>query len=286
MKTYSILVNTCDSFEDCWEPFFRLWSLYWPDCPARVYLNTEYKTYSGPEKNVVSLRSCAGRIIPGRRRATWSECLKWALEAMETDTVLYMQEDYFLTAPVDGGAVERYAAQMRAHPEIPCIQLTPEGIPAREPSRYEGLFTSDPDYPWYACCQASLWRREALLSLLRKEESAWKFECFGSRRAKYSRMEFLTVDPSLFSREGYQIIPYIFTGIIHGKWYGPVAELFERHGISMDFSRRGFFDPEEKPPCSARIRNAARNWKTWRSRLELRSMKRRFLREENACGGN
>lgn len=102
MKSYSILVNTCDSFEDCWEPFFRLWSLYWPDCPARVYLNTEYKTYSGPEKNVVSLRSCAGRTIPGRRRATWSECLKWALEAMETDTVLYMQEDYFLTAPVDG----------------------------------------------------------------------------------------------------------------------------------------------------------------------------------------
>ena len=97
--------------------------------------------------------------------------------------------------------MERYAAQMRAHPEIPCIQLTPEGIPAREPSRYEGLFTSDPDYPWYACCQGSLWRREALLSLLRKEESAWKFECFGSRRAKYSRMEFLTVDPTLFSRE-------------------------------------------------------------------------------------
>lgn len=114
---------------------------------------------------------------------------------METDTVLYMQEDYFLTAPVDGGAVERYAEQMRAHPEIPCIQLTPEGIPAREPSRYEGLFTSDPDYPWYACCQGSLWRREALLSLLRKEESAWKFECFGSRRAKYSRMEFLTGGP-------------------------------------------------------------------------------------------
>ena len=175
---------------------------------------------------------------------------------------------------------------MRAHPEIPCIQLTPEGIPAREPSRYEGLYTSDPDYPWYACCQGALWRREALLSLLRKEESAWKFECFGSRRAKYSRMEFLTVDPSLFSREGYQIIPYIFTGIIHGKWYGPVAELFERHGISVDFSGRGFFDPEEKLPCSARIRNAARNWKTWRSRLELRAMKRRFLREENPCGHN
>jgi len=25
----------------------------------------------------------------------------------------------------------------------------------------------------------------------------------------------------------------IFTGIIHGKWYGPVAELFERHGMPV-----------------------------------------------------
>ena len=173
MNSYSILINTCDAFEDCWEPFFRLWSLYWPGCPAPVYLNTEYKTYSGPEKGVVSLKSCAGRNIPVRRRATWSQCLKWALEALETDTVLYMQEDYFLTGPVDGEAVERYAALMRAHPEIPCIQLTPEGIPAREPSRYEGLFTSDPDYPWYACCQGALWNRKALLSLLREAESAW-----------------------------------------------------------------------------------------------------------------
>lgn len=286
MKTYSILVNTCDSFEDCWSPFFRLWSLYWPGCPVPVYLNTEHKEYSGPEGGVISLKSCAGRKIPGRGRATWSQCLKWALEAMETDLVLYLQEDYFLTAPVDGEAVGRYAELMHAHPEIPCIQLTPEGIPAVKPSRYEGLFTSDPDYPWYACCQGALWRRKALASLLREVESAWKFEYFGSRRAKYSRMEFLTVDPALFSREEYRIIPYIFTGIVHGKWYRPVVELFERHGISMDFSRRGFFDPEEKRPCSARIRNAAANWKTWRSRLELRRMKLRFLQAHKASSWN
>lgn len=28
---YSILVNTCDKFEDCWNPFFKLLSIYWPD---------------------------------------------------------------------------------------------------------------------------------------------------------------------------------------------------------------------------------------------------------------
>ena len=82
-----------------------------------------------------------------------------------------------------------------------------------------------------ACCQASVAQGGAAF-LLRAEESAWKFECFGSRGWHFA-LSFLSVDLP-FSR-GYQIIPGIFTGIIHGKWYGPVAELFERHGISMDF---------------------------------------------------
>lgn len=43
---YSILVNTCDKFEDCWNPFFKLFFLFWPDYNGVIYLNTEYKEYS------------------------------------------------------------------------------------------------------------------------------------------------------------------------------------------------------------------------------------------------
>ena len=42
MKSYSIIINTCDKFEDCWDPFFQLWSTYWKDCQGKIYLNTEF----------------------------------------------------------------------------------------------------------------------------------------------------------------------------------------------------------------------------------------------------
>lgn len=291
MKDCSILVNTCDSFEDCWDPFFRLWSLYGPGGGSPVYLNTEFKHYVHPEVPVIAMKSCAGKPLKGGR-ASWSQCLKWALESLDTSLVLYLQEDYFLTGPVDEDALAGYADMMLEHAGIPCIHLTREGIPARAPSQYAGLFGSDPSYPWYVCCQASLWRRDILLSLLRDVESAWKFELYGSMRARYSKLDFLTVDPQLFTcgeegekGRGYQIIPYIFTGIVHGKWYRPVVDLFDRHGIEMDYDRRGFFNPSEKRPWTVRIANTARNWKTWRSRRELRGMKRRFLREERQLKG-
>ena len=41
----AILVNSCDKYEDAWDPFFKLLKIQWPDCPYRIYLNTEFKNY-------------------------------------------------------------------------------------------------------------------------------------------------------------------------------------------------------------------------------------------------
>jgi hypothetical protein len=32
---FTVLVNSCDAFEDCWQPFFQLFSRCWPACDAR-----------------------------------------------------------------------------------------------------------------------------------------------------------------------------------------------------------------------------------------------------------
>ncbi len=37
----TVFINTSDNFEDCWDPFFKLFRLYWPDCPYKIVLNTE-----------------------------------------------------------------------------------------------------------------------------------------------------------------------------------------------------------------------------------------------------
>lgn len=93
---YSILVNTCDNFEDCWNPFFTLFKKYWSDYAGTIFLNTEYKTYEYSGLTIVPIQGCLKNKYPRTKRPTWSQCLKWALESINTDIILYLQEDYFI----------------------------------------------------------------------------------------------------------------------------------------------------------------------------------------------
>ena len=48
-RDYTIFVNSTDSFEDTWVPFFHLLSDYWPQTRP-VILNTERKTFTHPSR--------------------------------------------------------------------------------------------------------------------------------------------------------------------------------------------------------------------------------------------
>ncbi len=272
MIKYSILVNTCDKFEDCWEPFFKLFKLYWPECNGAIYLNTEYKDYSYPGLNIIPVKGCAKHHVPRDKRATWSQCLKWALEEMDTGVVLYMQEDYFLTGKVDNEMLEHFIEIMDKEQSIPCIQLTSEGIPMGDKTTIEHLYHGNKQHFSYLSCQASLWRKSVLKSLIREHETAWNFEWWGSKRARYMGLDFLTVDHRWVHQGGYQIIPYIFTGVIGGKWYKPVVELFDKHHIQMDYSHRGFYNPDLKPTLRKRVQTKLSIWR-WRSMVEIMKLK-------------
>jgi hypothetical protein len=273
---YSILVNTCDKFEDCWEPFFKLFSIFWPDYKGTIYLNTEYKDYSYEGLNIIPIKGAEKHAVPKNKRATWSQCLKWALEEIDTDIVLYMQEDYFLKDTVKNDWINYFKDYMEQYSEIPCIQLTNSGIPSVEKSSHKFLNTSNPNHFSYLSCQASFWRKNVLLSLIREHETAWNFEWWGSKRAKYFGYDFLTVDPIWLNSEIQGIIPYITTGIIGGKWYKPVVDVFQQQNIHMDFSVRGFYNPNKKLSLIDKIKVKRSIWR-YRSILEIIKMK--YLRK-------
>jgi len=66
------------------------------------------------------------------------------------------------------------------------------------------------------------------------------------------------------SREVYredkpQIVPYVPTGIVKGQWNRDAVELlFAKHGLDVDFERRGWWDSENPRRSSlpAKIRKA------------------------------
>ena len=257
MDKFAILINTCDMFEDCWEPFFKLFSIYWPEYKGVMYLNTETKQYNYPGLNIVPLKVSCGINKP-RKRLTWSECLKLALKEINEDIILYMQEDYFLKDSAKSKVVGDYVKLMIDNKDIHCVHLTDQAVKAKNVackySKYN-LKLVEINQRYRISCQAALWRKGVLLSYLRPYESAWQFEEFGSQRASILQHNFFVVDTNWVKLNQFEIVPYIFTGIIRGRWSEQVIPLFDKHHIYIDYTKRGFVKGAPVRTLKVKIKN-------------------------------
>jgi len=274
MAQYSILINTCDKFEDCWHPFFKLFSIYWSDYDGKIYLNTEYKDFSYPELNIIPVKGCEKHQFPKTKRATWSQCLKWALESMDTDIVLYLQEDYFLKDYVKNDIIEKYAGLMRSNDNIHCIHLTDTSEVTKQFSKeHDDLCPVDPKCNGRINCQAALWQKNFLLSCIRIYESAWQFEALGSQREMAKLHNIYGIESVRLNK--FEIIPYIFTGVVQGRWYEEVVPLFEKHNIDIDYTLRGFLNDAPKRTISMKVRDKfIRTYYQVRNYFEIRKLKK------------
>jgi hypothetical protein len=280
MQHYSILVNTCDKFEDCWNPFFKLFSIYWPDYKGKIFLNTEYKDYSYPGLDIIAVKGCSRHNIPKNVRVTWSQCLKWALESIDDEIVLYLQEDYFFKDVVKDNIVCKYVNMMHENEDIHCIHLTDQAVKAEKKSQYENLYEVSLKQRYRISCQAALWEKAVLQSYLREYESAWEFEEFGSKRSVFQKHNFYVVDSSWVKLNEFEIIPYVFTGIVQGYWYEEVIPLFKKHDIAMDFSKRGFVNDAPQKAFIKRVKYRLNKIpKIIRNKIELNSL-RKSLNEQ------
>ncbi len=244
--SYCILINTCDKFEDCWDPFFKLFKIYWPNFQGKIYLNTEYKDYSYENLDIICVKGCLRNNYPKNKRATWSQCLAWALELIEEDIILYMQEDYFIKAPVKNNYINEFIQLINTTKTIHCIHLTDQGSPAENKSEYNHLYRVPKFHRDRISCQAALWQKKILKQYIRNFESAWNFEWWGSKRASVYDHNFYTVDRNWVILNKFEIIPYVFTGVIGGKWKKEIVELFEKNNILIDYTKRGFFKQQNK----------------------------------------
>lgn len=249
-----ILVNSTEGYADAWEPCFALLEAYWPGCRYDIVLNTERTPYTHPRLRIRSSRTWPD---PGAARPGWGESMRRCLVGIEAPVVLYLQEDYFLNAPVDVARVEQFTRIMLDE-DRPHVRLRELGASRYEPlPEHPELWRIPNRSPYLVSLQAGLWLRSALLELLRPEESPWEFERRGTLRARRSGMEFLCPDLERWEWSGNPIVPYEPTGIVRGRWFAPaVVDLFAAHGLEVDFSRRGFYEVDRRE----RVVRAARAW--------------------------
>ena len=120
--------------------------------------------------------------------------------------------------------------------------MTDQAVISEGISSYDGLYKVKLKQRYRVSCQAALWRKDILKSYLRAHESAWQFEEFGSKRAVILNHNFYVVDPAAVKLNLSEIIPYLFTGIVQGRWKDEVVTLFSKHGIEIQYSKRGFLN--------------------------------------------
>ena len=225
---FAVLVSSCDAFFDAWRPFVFFFRKHWPRCPWRVFLIV----------NELDVRSDWLTPIRVGRDRGWADNLRVALEEIDADYLLYFQEDYFLTAPVN---VARLAADCAFCLERGVDHLCLKELPLPEVATWpragdgrEDLAIIPADSPWRTRLQVALWRRAALLDALRPGENAWDFEACGSAR---TRGRFSLT----YTSAGDLPLPYLASAIVRSLWTPAALQLCAENGVEIMPRIRGVY---------------------------------------------
>ena len=218
-KTCSVVVSSCDAYQDAWEPFFTLFFKYWPDCPFPVYLIANKLKYNDSRVTTINIEN----------DRKWSANLKEALKHASSPSVIYMQEDYFLQGRVD---TERIVALVKymANGDIGYLRLFSSPGPDHNFTNDLDLGEIDKNAPYRTSTQAAIWDVEVLDQLLIDGETGWDFEAKGTARSCRIKKKFLSVKKP--------VIDYPkATGIKKGGWTYDAIALFEKEGIKINSQR-------------------------------------------------
>lgn len=238
-KKLAILVNSCDLYEDAWDPFFSLFKIQWPDCPYDIYLNTENKNYTCDCLNV--------KTIATGSEGPWTARIKKALKEIDADYILFMLEDFFLLKQVDESKFGAVLSEMQEESEVGFLFFTPKGVKYDMEHKPGTLFSDVSNYADYrvnACM--GLWKKEFLLQMLYLDGSPWEFEHNATRLSWLSKYRCCVINPECSSVFSYSILISEGYGITQRKWLPKNKDLFSEYNIQVNFDNLGFLEKKIK----------------------------------------
>lgn len=248
----AIVVSSCDAFFDCWQPFASFFRKFWPDCPFPVYLIV----------NRLPVRSSFIRGIAVGEDRNWASNMKTALSQIDAERVLYLQEDYFLTAPVAEDQLARDFSYAFEHDvDAFCFRARSELEQAFAPINPDfGVVPRESD--GRTRCQLTLWKRDAFTSALRDGETAWEMESRGSARTR--EMKILS-----YSTRERAPVAYLMSAVVRGLWTPEAIAMCKEQNLAIDPHFRATYSPH---PLRQRL-----------GRMQTRFRLRRELRKRRAA---
>jgi len=230
MKNYSLLVSTCDSYSDLWNPFFTLLNKFWPtiDCP--IYLMTESVEYSFKGLDIrcpLSIQNSS---------TTWSERLIRTLETINTEYLILILDDFWFKEPVNTSLIERFVEYISKDQDIGfiCLRKQPISTSEKPSDRYPELIQYGSRNPYRINAQAGLWNKYYLIKILRKHETPWEFEWYGSKRSRFFRNKLYVIKP-----DSQSIFNYDSGGVVfRGRYIRSYIDYFKNLNIIIESDRQ------------------------------------------------
>lgn len=173
----TIIVSSCDLFFDAWAPFFSLFWKRWPRCRFPIVVIT----------NHLSLDPGPARAMKLGEDKGWASNLITTLDRLETEFVVYMQEDHFLLRDVDSAGFDR-ALELAKSEQLDALTFR-----CRKPTKNSRLDVKEPVFfpPLESkegvFCDPCIWRKSSLRRILQDGETAWDFLKSGRERASELR---------------------------------------------------------------------------------------------------
>lgn len=220
----AILVPSFDKYSFLWPMFFKMFKKNWPDCPYKIYLGSNFKTCGLDWVTDVKIG----------KDTTWGLKVSKMLHQIQEDYVLFILEDFFIVKPVDNVVIAN-ALEFIISNNLDCLGLhaCPSPLPIVE-SRDKPFGELYPGQPFRINAQVSIWKKEALLRLLRPKFSPWHFETWGTQAAK-------RMNVSIWG--SYKPMIHYEQAIGGGKWFKSMVDIYRDNGMEMNFNERGFFEP-------------------------------------------
>ncbi|MBH10705.1 MAG: hypothetical protein CMG74_10230 [Candidatus Marinimicrobia bacterium] len=189
-----ILVISCDAYSDVWDVFFKSFHKQWTNCPLKLNLLSNKKSYDSHQVNTIKV----GEDI------SWSDNLLRGLKDIKNDYILILLEDLFLKNKISNNyfnQISNWVNQNNPNYLRLCI--------SNKPNYFDDLIGEIPKItPYKTSTMPCIWKKSVLKDLLKEGESAWDFEISGSKRA-YKYDGFYAVYNDFISYKN---------GIIKGKW--------------------------------------------------------------------
>jgi len=215
MNNIAVLISTFDDSEDLWSTLEQTYLKFWKDLKLPVYLSTNHKKFNGLMFNSLQI----GNEI------SWSDNLIKSLLKIKQDYILLTFDDLFLTAKVDNKVIEEMM-RYSINNDFNYLQFYRS---ISKGKRVSNLFFKKNNKTVYKNSTIwSFWKKEILLNLLIKDESAWEFE----RKGNYRSFVF---DDFYSTRKN--IIPFV-NGVVKGVWNPLAKNKLQSLGLKVSNARK------------------------------------------------